>query len=162
MDSYISKFGYNFLLEKVDLPKELRNIVNSEFLNENDTIILKGLYGHETIPKFDNDIEKCEWEYNETHFHPDMFAKNTDNETIYLKLALEGAKQIMERLTKQFNGRKFKVIVSFSETKTENGEIASYGSSTVRFYQIRSSCEDRMRHPNLDNFREDAVLEIEN
>ena len=161
MNSYLSQLEYDFLVKKVELPKELEEIVNADFLTDNDAIILKGLYKNQTNPLFNSDIEKCEWEYNETHFHPDGFIKRGDDEIEYMRFALECAKRLHERLDKNFKYKKFRLIVSFSETEKKGNEIETYGSSTVRFYQIRQGAEARMRSEDLNDFKQEAILEIE-
>jgi len=161
MDSYISSLGYDFLSKDIELPLTLQKIVYSEFITENDIIVLGEVHGSGN-PSYENDLKKCEFEYNETHFHPDAFADKGNGEIEYLKLALECAKRLIGRLDKNFKDKKFRVLVSFSETEIKDGEIESYGSSTVRFYQIRSSCERIMRMEDLNSFKIEAILEIEN
>lgn len=159
MDEYLSKIGYNFWDTSIFLPAGLSKKIQSEFVKDNDCVVLK----EDEItsnPKFDTNIKKCEWEWFETHFHPDSYIE-TDDEIEYLKLALECSKQLAKRLDAEFKDKNFRLSVSFSETvKTEN-KIEFYGSSTVRFYQIRQECEDIMRTEDLNAFKLEAVLDIE-
>ena len=160
MDKYLLKLGYNFWEYKADLPQDLEKIVNSKFIVDNDCITLKGL-GISNNPIFQTDIEKSEWEYNETHFHPDSFSKEK-NEMEYLKLALESGKQIAARLSIQFKSKKkFRIIVSYNETITKNGEIDCYGSSKVRLYQIRGESKNTIFPEDLEEYKSDALLLIE-
>ena len=144
------------------IPTDLEKIINRDFLTDNDCVILKGHYGHEKNPQLKSDLEKCEWEYDQTHFHPFLYAKQSNNEVEYLILALECGKRLAYRLKKQFENRRFRILISFSETEKNNGEIEWYGSSSVLFYQIREGSEKIMRTENLNDFKHDAVLEIEN
>lgn len=159
MDLYLEKLAYDFGDNKIDLPVELEKIVKSNFLTTNDCVTLNG-FGHRINPRFDNAFEKCDWEYNETHFHPDNFAKG-DNEMEYLKLALECGKRLSYRLSKQFKNDKFRIQISFMETQWIKGEIDAYGSSTVRFYKIRPEAENGIYIMDLDVYEGNAVLEFE-
>ena len=160
MDKYLSKIGYNFWETSLSLPVGLEKIVQSEFITDNDCIILKSVAQIETNPKFDTNLEKCEFEDFENHFHPDSYIE-TNNEIDYLKLALECGKRLAKRIDSELKTDNFRVGISFSETTVENGEIEFYGSSTVRFYKVREDCEEIMRTSNLDDFESEAVLEIE-
>jgi hypothetical protein len=108
----------------------------------------------------DTSLKKCEWEYAQNHFHPDSYV-DTDDQMQYLQLALECGKRLAKRLDAAFPGKNFRIAVSFNETKVSDGEIENYGSSTVRFYQIRQDCENGMRTADLNDFTLDAVLEME-
>ena len=162
METYLNKLGYDFLTIRIKLPRKLEKIIESQFILHNDCIIINGLYGHTENPNLETDLEKCEWEYNETHFHVDMYYKNKKEEIEYLKLALECAKRISDKLNNEFENRKFRITVSFSETLIKDEEIEFYGSGVVRFNQIRTSCENAMRIADLNDYKLDAVLEIEN
>jgi hypothetical protein len=159
MDLYLEKLGYDFGDNKINLPIDLEKIVSSNFLTTNDCVTLKG-FGHKINPRFDTAFEKCDWEYNETHFHPDSFAKG-DDEIEYLKLALECGKRLSRRLAKRFKNDNFRIQISFMESQWINGEIDNYGSSTVRFYKIRPEAESGIYVDNLDIYKVGAVLELE-
>jgi hypothetical protein len=162
MDSYLEKMSFDFQGKSVELPSGLERLINREFLTENDCIILKGLYENEQNPKFETDFEKCEWESNETHFHPDEYAKQQTNELEFLILALESSKRLGTRLKQSFPNKKFRIFLSFSETQKDNqGEIEFYGASSVRFHQVRNGCENEMRTDDLNEYKLEAVLEIE-
>lgn len=162
MKSYLEKVSFDFQGDPIKLPSDLENLINRKFLNENDCITLRGLYENERNPKFESDLEKCKWEFDETHFHPDEFLKDQSNELEFLRVALESIKTLKTRLNQSFPEKKFRICLSFSETqKDDKGDIEFYGSSTVRFYQIRNSCEDKIRVDNLNEYKLDAVLEIE-
>ena len=160
MDKYLSRIDYNFWDKTITLPKDLERIVDSEFIIDNDCIVLKEVGNIKANPQFDTNLKKCEWEDFETHFHPDSYI-DTENEFEYLKLALECGKRLTRRFEKEFKDKNFRLLISFSETEIIDGEIESYGSSTVRFYQIRQDCENIMKSENLDDFKFEAVLEIE-
>ena len=159
MDRYLSKIGYDFWEISISLPTDLEKIIQGEFITDNDCIILKSLVQFETNPKFDTNLEKCEFEDFENHFHPDSYTE-TNNEIEYLKLALKYGKRLAKRIDCELKAENFRVGISFNETTIENGEIEFYGSSTVRFYKVRQDCEEIMRTNNLDNFEKEAVLEI--
>lgn len=162
MEGYLDKMAINFPETSVELPNELEQTISEEFIIENDCITLRGLCGNEQNPKLETDLEKCEWEYNETHFHPDEYSQEGADESEFLLFALESSRRIAQRLKTDFPFKNFRISVSFSETEKDDlGSIESYGSSTVRFHQIRNSCEKQMRTVNLNDFRYDAVLEIE-
>jgi hypothetical protein len=161
MNQYLLNLGFDFKKITFQLPKALEKIVHADFLTDNDCIILKGHYGHNINPIFATDLEKCYWEYDETHFHPNDYALQAKNELIYLKYALSSAKRLYNRLEKDFKEKKFRIIVSFYETVILNGEIEAYGSSTVRFYQIRDACDHNIRTEDLECFKSDAILELE-
>ncbi|MGN6601599.1 MAG: hypothetical protein ACTHK8_04060 [Ginsengibacter sp.] len=160
MDSYLSKIDYNFWEISMTLPAELERIINSDFVTDNDCIVLKEVGDISTNPKFNTSLKKCEWEDSQTHFHPDMYI-DTDNEIEYLQLALESGKRLAKRLNTEFPDKDFRISISFNKTTIVDNEVENYGSSTVRFYQVRQDCENIMRTENLDDFKSDAVLEIE-
>lgn len=116
--------------------------------------------GQDNNPLFETDFEKCDWEYNETHIHIDDFV-DSENELDYLKFGLEYGKRIAEKLSNQFRKDKFRIVVSFSETKKVNGQIELYGSCTVRFYKIRPNAESQMYIQDLNSYKLEAVLEFE-
>lgn len=162
MSDYLKKISFNFEDENTNLPFELGKIINGDFLTENECIILKDIYKNNSNPKFEKDLAKCEWEYSENHFHPDDYIDNISSELDYLYFALCCSKELAKRLSLNFPNINFRIIVSFCETQTDkNGEVEYYGSSTVRFYKIRPECESKMKTSNLDDFEQDAILEIE-
>ena len=89
------------------------------------------------------DIDKCDQEYNETYFHTDSYIDG-ENELEYLRLALKCGKKISIRLSNQFKNERFRIMISFSETIMVDGLIDNYSSSTVRFYNIRPSCNNKI------------------
>ena len=162
MESYLEKLSYDFREAYVELPADLESLINRKFLTENDCITFKGDYNSKHTPIFKTDFEKCQWEYNETHFHPDEYAKQKSDELEFLILALESSKRLERRLVQNFPNKRFRILISFAETQKDNkGEIEFYGASTVRFHQIRNNCENKFRTDNLNEFANDAVLEIE-
>lgn len=160
MKAYLEALGYDFLSTTIPLHPRLEMIVNSEFLVENDCILLKGLNQNHNIPKFETDLEKCEWEYNETHFHPDMFWDGTEEIEI-LKLTLECGKRIAKRLQETYPYKVFRIQLDFAETEYLDSEIERYGAGTVRFYKVRPTSEYTLYHADLNVFKRDAVMEIE-
>lgn len=161
MDGYLAKFKYDVWKTDLRLPGQLLKGIESEFLVDNDCVTLKGFSNNHPPPLFKTDLEKCEWEYNETHFHSDMFIEIPSNEIEYLQIAIESGKRLATRLRSIFKEQNFRVIISFYETEKINDEVEIYGSSTVRFYQIRPGCEEIMRCQDLNDFAQDAVMEIE-
>ena len=156
MEKYISLIGYNFLEKDVSLPKDLKNVVDSDFLVHNDCVLLQALCT--TVPEGLNDVQKCEYEDSENHFHPDSYVDSSDDDFQALKYALECGRHLASRLGKEFGAeRRFRIQISFSRKI----EIDDYTSSTVRFYQVRSECEEIMRVSDLDRFQLDAVIEFE-
>ena len=135
MDNYLVKLGYDFWNKTIELPTDLAKLINHDFLTTNDCVTLRGC-GFRVNPKFDNSLDKCEWEYFETHFHPDSYV-DKENELEFLKLALECGKRLSKRLANRFENDKFRVVLSFSESMIIDGEIDTFGSSTVRFYKKR-------------------------
>ena len=160
MDNYLSKIDYNFWETSITLPADLERIIRSDFVTDNDCIVLKEVGNNLNNPKFDTSLKKCEWESFQTHFHPEMYI-DTANEIDYLKVALECGKRLAKRLDKEFPQKKFRVSISFDETRVVGDEIESYGGSSVRFYQVREDCENVMRTNDLNDFQFEAVLEIE-
>lgn len=160
MDKYLSRIEYNFWDKTITLPKDLVRIIKSEFITNNDCIVLKTDGNTVTNPKLKTSLEKCEYEDFDTHFHPDLYI-DTDNEIEYLKLALECGKRLIRRFETDFQDKNIRLLISFRETEIIDGEIESYGNSTVRFYQIRQDCEHIMRTDDLNSFENDAILEIE-
>jgi hypothetical protein len=162
MERYLQRLGYDFWTKRVDLPTELEEIIYQDFLTNNDCIILKALYDHDSNPGLKSDLEKCEWESNETHFHIDDYVQNPDDEIEYLSIGLECAKRLQKRFDQEFADKKFRILISFNETvKDENGYVDFYGSCTVRFHQVRLNCDDVMRADDMEKFKVEAVMEIE-
>lgn len=160
MKSYLVDFKTDVF--QTPIPKKLNALLNQSFLHENGCITIKGLYGHKGIPYFSTSTERSIWEDNETHFHPDAFYGEVKDEIVYLKSALICAKRLYKRLSLCFPQKRFRIIVSFNETERNiKGEIETYGSSTVRFYQIRKESEKTMRIDDLESFKGHALMEIE-
>lgn len=160
MFEYLKEIKYDFDIQKVVLSVDLEKIVNSEFKEENDCILLSGVNMNILKPVLDSDFEKCLFEYNETHFHPDSYSIKSAGELNYLVLALDSGKRLIQRFKNEYGKRRFKIIISFSETKRDSdNRIESYGSSTVRFHQIRSRCDTVIG--DLNSFNSEAIMEIE-
>jgi len=161
MTRYLDALGYDFQTHTRALPEHLEGLLDCDYLPDLDRVVLTKLNGDNKIPPLNTDLEKCEWEYNETHFHPDAYASRGAKELEYLELALESAKRLAEDIQKRFSSMRFRIQVAFSETEKNGQEIEFYGSSTVRLYRIRPACEDIMRNGDLDEFKTEALLEIE-
>ena len=160
MEEYLSSISYNFLEKSILIPEDLRSIIDSRFLVHNDCVLLKELCS--VAPEGLNEIEKCEYEDSENHFHPDSFVDSADDDLQALKYALECGKHLASRLGEEFGTkRRFRIQISFSEKIEVDGEISEYTSSTVRFYQIRSECDKKMLVGDLERFQLDAIVEIE-
>lgn len=160
MKCYLRDFKMDVF--RTPIPKELKALLNQNFLRENGCTTIEGHYGHNKIPSFSTSTEKSIWEDNETHFHPDAFYGAVEDEIIYLKSALVCAKKLYKRLSMNFPRKRFRITVSFNETKKDSqGQIETYGSSTVRFYQIRKDAEQTMRIDDLEGSKGEALMEIE-
>lgn len=161
MDQYLAKLGYDFLATAVALPAALETLITADFLLENDCVVLTRPHDPARVPLLESDLAKCEWEDGQTHFHPSACTTELDDELTYLTLALESGKRLMSRFTAELPQHRFRLTISFSETFRQNDEIEFFGSSTVRFYQIRSGGESTMRVDDLNRFKTEAVLEME-
>jgi hypothetical protein len=158
MEKYLGLIGSGLGSITFPLTDEVKQIVFSDFEDSNDCITCKKLVSFN--PYFDNDTDKCWWEYDETHFHPDWQLLNeTENEIDYLKAAITSAVVLATRLSKKYPDKGFRIFVSFYETD-KNDSDSPYGSSTVRFYQIRENFVGETELRQLDNYKSDAVLEI--
>lgn len=107
MRSYFERMDYDFRDKKIALPLNLEKLINSEFLTSNDYVFLKGNYGNKENPLYSEDLDKSEWEENETHFHPDQYSPSQTEELEFLILALESSKRLAKRLRNTFPNRKF-------------------------------------------------------
>lgn len=161
MEEYLIKTGTGILNKTIDLPLELEKILKSEFIIDNDCIILAGIHSIKQNPNLKTDIEKCEWEYQKNNFHPIDFIEYPRNELEYLTVALECSKRLSNRLNIEFQNKKFRILVSFNETKKEGEKVAQFGGSNVSFYQIRDGCDNKMRIDNLEDLKSEAILEME-
>jgi hypothetical protein len=162
MDGYLKELNYDFETSSYPISEKLTNIIQADFIDNNDSITLFGVASHTQNPLFETPVQKCEWEYNETHFHPDWSVMGDKEEEMeYLKAALESGKRLAKRLQRAYSEKRFRVIISFSETVYDSKEAESYSSSTVRFYQIRPEAEYLMRIEDLNDFKTEALMEIE-
>lgn len=162
MDAYLNELNFDFETSTYPITEELSNIIQADFIDNNDSITLKSIAGHIQNPLFKTSLEKSEWEYNETHFHPDWSVMGyKEEEKEYLKAALECGKQLVWRLRDCYPDKHFRVVISFCETTYDGKAVDFYGSSTVRFYQIRPEVETIMRIDDLNYYQADAVMDIE-
>ncbi|MDQ3192883.1 MAG: hypothetical protein M3Q58_14920 [Bacteroidota bacterium] len=161
MEEYLIKTGTGILNKTIALPFELEQILKSEFLINNDCTILKGIHSIKEIPDVKTDIEKCELEYKENNIHPIDFIEHPGSELEYLTLAVECGKKLSNRLITEFKNKKFRIIISFNETKKEMEKIVQFGGSSVSFYNLRNGCDNKMRIKNLEEIKLEAILEIE-
>ncbi|HET6245260.1 MAG: hypothetical protein H0V01_11635 [Bacteroidetes bacterium] len=160
MEDYLLQTGSGILNKTVDLPIELEKILKSDFTTNNDCIILQGTPNvHERINLI-SDGEKCALEFQENSIHPLDFIEHPRSELEYLTLAIECGKRLANRLTNEFKEKKFKIIVSFNETKKENEKIIQIGGSSVSFYQIRDKCKNKILFENKKEYVSEALLEI--
>jgi hypothetical protein len=162
MDGYLKELNYDFETSSYAISEKLTNIIQADFIDNNDSITLIGVGSHTQNPLFQAPFQKSEWEYNETHFHPDWSVMgDKEEETDYLKAALECGQRLAKRLKNAYSEKHFRVIISFSGTVYDSKEVESYSSSTVRFYQIRREAEYLMRIEDLNDFKTEALMEIE-
>ena len=152
MDKYLTQLGG---MEAItySLPNALRNVVYSDFVDNNDCITLAAL--NDDNPVISNDRDKCWWEYNETNFHPDWFG--TDDELDYLRAAITCAKILATRLNIEYPEKEFRMYVTFFETDPDD-EDGVPGSATVRFHQIRNNINLLL---GAEENPIEAVMEIE-
>ncbi len=158
MNKYLDLLGFDFEKSRFELPKKLKQLIYSEFQKECDCIYLS-VYVNILPVGLSSDFEKCTFEYD-NHFHINDFGK-TKNEKDYLKWAIEGGRQLGERLKNTFPEKSFRILISFSETSVREGEVEDYCSCTVRFYEIRPNVDDIFRVKNLELFLSEAVMELE-
>ena len=161
MNAYLKQLNYDFEKTAYVIPDKLIKIIQADFMDDNDCIILKLDNNHKHNPVLHSDFEKCDYEYNE-HFHPDFAVIGVkEDETEYLKLALECGKALALRLKSNYPEKEFRIVISFSETRYEGQEIDSLGSSRVSFHQIRQSAEWAFRIDNLNDYKSEAIMNIE-
>lgn len=161
MNAYLDTIGYDFLMEKRALPRDLDECLEFDYLSDLDILVLTNVNVNISTPtSFTSDLQRSQWEYDKTHFHPDEFASTDTDEIKYLVLALECARRLAEELQFRFDDMSFKISVSFYETVKTADEIEFYGSSTVRVIRNRLSCEDAMAR-DLEAFKLEAMLEID-
>ncbi|WP_133259562.1 hypothetical protein [Pseudochryseolinea flava] len=159
MERILGQKSYEFVKEIVMLPAELENLVTLGFRAERDCILFKNV-DYFGIGILDSDFGKTAYEDFENHIHIDNNSLDVIDEFEYLKVGLEFAKRIYAKLDSLFRNQ-FRIIVSYSETIYENEEINTYGGCVVRFYMIRSSCDDKYRVDDLDKYEDEGVLVIE-
>jgi hypothetical protein len=150
MNSFLKDLGYDFKIKLIDLPKRLIDFLNSPIVVSNGCILIKQLC--EKAPDNLSDLAKSEYEYSENHFHPDAFANEALEDLDHLKLGLECSKLLASRLAREFFDLRFRILLSYTQTEKTNTEIDVYGSSTLRFYQVRSEIDNVMPFGDLNAF----------
>jgi hypothetical protein len=160
MANYLNKIGYDFLTKDFIISNELKEILESDFITENEMVTLDALNKFQTNPKRISDNEKTEWEYCETKIHIDNFVYKSNSEIDILKTGLEYIKRLLIKLTNEFFKDNFFVILSFYETTYENGDIGTYGSGVSRFYKKRKD-EFWFQLDKLDQYKSDALIVLE-
>lgn len=159
MDQYLQRLEYDYGDRRVDLPPELEELAGRDFLVEHGCLMFKDPR-RESHPSCRSDLDKCDLEYSETHVHVDGYA-DCEAELDYLWLGLEYGKRIARRLAEGFPDDRFRVMVSFSETRKVDGVVETCGSCAIRFYKIRPGAEKQMYVKDLDRYKQEAVLEFE-
>ncbi|MES2543526.1 MAG: hypothetical protein V4548_01480 [Bacteroidota bacterium] len=161
MDSYLSKLEYNFWEKSIVLTDGLERLVKCPFLIGKGLVLLD--YGGQFIPENEilSDIDKCEYESFENHFHIDDFvAKRMNfNDIIFLGLGLEFLKQLVIRIKNELPENDFRFILSFG--KVDDPDVYEFGNCVVRFYQIRSASENVFKREDLNTYLQEGVIEIE-
>jgi len=160
MDEYLSKLGYNFLESEITLPEDLENVINNDFITDNDCVTLKGLtkYGKNN-PIYNTDELRFEWEVSQNHFNRWLNEVDRD-EMKSMKHLLECGKRLINRLNKQFQNKRFVVSLQFSETSYEGSEVIQFGSIQFRFFQLRPYYDPDYTFNSNDGSRF-GVMEIE-
>jgi hypothetical protein len=159
MTRTLEKRKHDFVKEKVTLPTELNKLIDSGFRREQDCILFKDFEYFGPGP-LDSDFKKTEYEDFLNHVHIDDYVTDVSDEFEYLKVGLEFSKRLHEGLKNTFEND-FRIVVSYNETTYEGEEIDTYGSCVVRFYMIRTTCDDKFRIDDLDKFETEGVLVIE-
>jgi len=157
MNQYLDRIGKDITVISHPLNTEIHSVINADFLEMNDCITLKSLVN--SNPEFSSDSQKCWWEYNENHFHPDWQVIESKDEIEYLNVAIVCAVSLAKRLKSTYPLKSFRILVSFYETDPNDPDSA-LGSSTVRFYQVRKDFTDEPGLRQLDRYQTDAILEI--
>lgn len=136
----------------------LEPVLNSKFVVSEGCVFL-GYHRLQAPPNL-TDTGKSIYEYDENHFHPDMYIKEDLEDIDHLKAGLYCIKVLSKRLERECFGRRFKVSLSYEPTVYHGDEIDSYASSTVRFYQIREGVQEMTDSSNLEKI-DSAVFEVE-
>ena len=159
MTRTLEKRKHDFSKGTVTLPTELNKLIDSGFRREQECILFKNFEYLGSGP-LDSDFKKTEYEDFLNHIHIDDYVTDVSDEFEYLKVGLEFGKNLHERLKNTFD-KDFRIVVSYCETTYEGEEIDTYGSCVVRFYMIRSTCDNKFRIEDLDKFKTEGVLVIE-
>lgn len=161
MNRILEDKQYDFINQTLSLPTELQKLVDSGFRTEQGCIFFKDFkyFGPNAL---DSDYKKTEYEDFLNHIHIDDHITYTEDkdEFEYLKVGLEFSKSVYRELKSAYQSN-FRITVSFSETKFDKEDIDTFGGCVVRFYMIRQSCDDKFKIESLDEFKNEAVLEIE-
>lgn len=161
MDKYIQGLGYDFWEKSIDLTEGLIRLINCKLLNENDLIILNesGQFIFET--PIESAVDKCKYEDSYNHFYIDDYVarKTNFNDLYFLGLGLEFTKQLSKKLEKEFPKNIFRVLLSFGKVK--DPDVYEFGNCVVRFYSIREEAERTFKISDLNDFKEEGILEIE-
>jgi hypothetical protein len=143
----------------VELPTELKKLIDSGFRTEQDCILFKDFEYFGPGP-LDSDDKKTEYENFLNDVHIDDYVTDSSDEFEYLKVGLEFSKRVHEGLKLNFK-TDFRITVSYNETTYEGQEIDTYGGCVVKFHMIRPSCDDKFRIDDLDKFETEGVLVVE-
>lgn len=155
----LEQHRHDFTTQTVTLPTELQTLVDSGFREEQDCILLKGFqyFGPDQL---DSDQKKTEFEVFINDIHIDDYVSDPSDEFEYLKIGLEFAKRIYERLKNDYR-TDFRVTISHSGTVHTGQEIETYGGCVVKFHKIRPSCDNKFKVDDLEQFETEGVLVLE-
>ncbi|HLO53626.1 MAG TPA: hypothetical protein VK169_05020 [Saprospiraceae bacterium] len=160
MSTYLNKIGYDFLTLEFMISNELKEVLASDFITENEMVTLSAINKLRKNPTRISDNEKSAWEYNETKIHIDDFVNKLNSEIDILKIGLEYIKRLLIKLSNEFFKDNFIVILSFYETTYENSKINSYGCGVSRFYKKRND-EFWFQLDKLDEYKSEALIVLE-
>ncbi|UYQ94538.1 hypothetical protein MKQ68_05465 [Chitinophaga horti] len=155
MEEYLRTLNYDFRTTPYELPEAIASVLDKGFSQHDNTILLTALNEQTTLPVFNDDQERMDFEYTNNKFTTD--SPEEDDELDYLRRTLECANRIANKLKEEFPGKIFKVLVFFNETNFESDHMALFASSSVRFYEVKQPDGEN----DLESYEGEAVLEIE-
>ena len=161
MDEYLQILGYDFWENSVVITEGITRLTKCKFLDGKDLIILNSFGQHIPAILNENAVDKCEFENFENRICIADYVsyKKNHDDFYFLSLGLEFTKIIAKRLQKEFPERSFRLKLSFG--KIEDTDICEYGNCNVSFYTIRDDAEHIYRIDDLNNFKNEGLLEID-
>lgn len=112
--------------DNVELPDELRDILNQGFQEVENCLVMKGIYnGPDVGIDYSNYYDKTGFECIENHLHIDDYIEDSNAEFACL-IGIKFGKELKKNLETYYPDVSINVIVSCDDT-----------GSTVRFHRIR-------------------------